>query len=276
MIYIGNHVSVSDGYLAMGVEETKLGGNTFAFFTRNPRGGSSKVVSQSDIDALVAYLSENKFGKLVAHAPYTMNLCSAKEDVREFSLRFFAEDLARMEQLPGQFLNFHPGSHLGQGYEVASAQIAHAINEVLKEGQTTTLLLEVMAGKGTEVGRNFAEIQGIIEQVEMKDRVGVCVDTCHIWEGGYDIVNDLDGVLREFDSIIGIDKLMAIHLNDSKNPLGAHKDRHEKIGLGMIGQNALINVVRHPQLQGRPFILETPNDDKGYAQEIALVKENMV
>lgn len=276
MIYIGNHVSVSDGYLAMGVEETKLGGNTFAFFTRNPRGGSSKVVPQSDIDALVAYLSENKFGKLVAHAPYTMNLCSAKEDVREFSLRFFAEDLARMEQLPGQFLNFHPGSHLGQGYEVASAQIAHAINEVLKEGQTTTLLLEVMAGKGTEVGRNFAEIQGIIEQVEMKDRVGVCVDTCHIWEGGYDIVNDLDGVLREFDSIIGIDKLMAVHLNDSKNPMGAHKDRHEKIGLGMIGQDALINVVRHPQLQGRPFILETPNDDKGYAQEIALVKENMV
>lgn len=274
MIYIGNHVSVSDGYLAMGVGESKLGGDTFAFFTRNPRGGAAKDVPQSDIDALADYLKENNFGKLVAHSPYTMNLCSAKEDVREFSRRAFAEDLARMEKLPGQFLNFHPGSHLSQGYEVAADQIAFAINEVLKEGQTTTLLLEVMAGKGTEVGRNFQEIKGIIDRVDMKDRVGVCVDTCHIWEGGYDIVNDLDGVLREFDSIIGIDKLMAVHLNDSKNPMGAHKDRHEKIGLGMIGKEALINVVRHPQLQGRPFILETPNDDKGYAQEIALIREN--
>lgn len=272
MIYIGNHVSVSDGYLAMGVGESALGGNTFAFFTRNPRGGTAKAVSQEDIDALKDYLVRENFGPLVAHAPYTMNLCSAKEDVREFSLRFFAEDLARMEQLPGQFLNFHPGSHLGQGYDVASKQIAHAINEVLREGQSTTLLLEVMAGKGTEVGRNFQEIAGIIDQVDMKDRVGVCFDTCHVWEGGYDIVNDLDGVLKEFDEHIGIDKLMAVHLNDSKNPMGAHKDRHEKIGLGCIGKDALLNVVRHPLLQGRPFILETPNDDAGYAAEIQLVK----
>lgn len=276
MIYIGNHVSVSDGYLAMGKEETSLGGNTFAFFTRNPRGGGSKDVPQSDIDALAAYLRENNFGKLVAHAPYTMNLCSGKEDVREFSRRFFAEDLARMEQLPGHFLNFHPGSHLGQGYDVAADQIAFAINEVLKEGQTTTLLLETMAGKGTEVGRTFEEIKGIIDRVDMKDRVGVCFDTCHVWEAGYDIVNDLDGVLKEFDSVIGIDKLMAVHFNDSKNPISSHKDRHEKIGLGCIGKDALINVVRHPLLQGRPFILETPNDDKGYKEEIALVRENMV
>ncbi|MCQ2531177.1 MAG: deoxyribonuclease IV [Saccharofermentans sp.] len=276
MIYIGNHVSVSDGYLAMGKEEASLGGNTFAFFTRNPRGGGSKDVPQSDIDALAAYLRENNFGKLVAHAPYTMNLCSGKEDVREFSRRFFAEDLARMEQLPGHFLNFHPGSHLGQGYDVAADQIAFAINEVLKEGQTTTLLLETMAGKGTEVGRTFEEIKGIIDRVDMKDRVGVCFDTCHVWEAGYDIVNDLDGVLKEFDSVIGIDKLMAVHFNDSKNPISSHKDRHEKIGLGCIGKDALINVVRHPLLQGRPFILETPNDDKGYKEEIALVRENMV
>lgn len=274
MIYIGNHVSVSDGYLAMGVGESALGGNTFAFFTRNPRGGTAKAVPQEDIDALKDYLARENFGPLVVHAPYTMNLCSAKEDVREFSLRFFAEDLARVEQLPGQFLNFHPGSHLGQGYDVASKQIAHAINEVLKEGQTTTLLLEVMAGKGTEVGRNFQEIAGIIEQVDMKDRVGVCFDTCHVWEGGYDIVNDLDGVLKEFDEHIGIDKLMAVHLNDSKNPIGAHKDRHEKIGLGCIGKEALLNVVHHPLLQGRPFILETPNDDAGYAAEIKLIKES--
>lgn len=276
MIYIGNHVSVSDGYLAMGKEETSLGGNTFAFFTRNPRGGGSKDVPQSDIDALSDYLRENNFGKLVAHAPYTMNLCSGKEDVREFSRRFFSEDLARMEQLPGHFLNFHPGSHLGQGYDVAADQIAYAINEVLKEGQTTTLLLETMAGKGTEVGRTFEEIKGIIDRVDMKDRVGVCFDTCHVWEAGYDIVNNLDGVLKEFDSVIGIDKLMAVHFNDSKNPIEAHKDRHEKIGLGCIGKDALLSVVRHPMLQGRPFILETPNDDKGYREEISLVKENMI
>ena len=215
MIYIGNHVSVSAGYLAMGQSEMALGGNTFAFFTRNPRGGASKEVPQEDIDALVSFLREMHFGKLVAHAPYTMNLCSAKEDVREFSLRFFKEDLERMEKIPGQYLNFHPGSHLGQGIEIATSQIAHAINEVLKPGQSTTLLLEVMAGKGTEVGSTFEEIKCIIDQVDMKDRVGVCIDTCHLWEGGYDIVNDLDGVLAEFDRVIGLERLKAIHLNDS-------------------------------------------------------------
>lgn len=273
MIWIGNHVSISKGWLAMGQEENKLGGNTFAFFTRNPRGGNGKMPDPEDVRALRDFLQLHDFGTLVAHAPYTMNLCSSKENVRQFSENVFREDLAKMEGLPGQFFNFHPGSHLKQGYEAAADQIAAVLNRTLTAGQTTTVLLETMAGKGTEVGKTFEEIRGIIDRVEQKDKLGVCLDTCHVWDAGYDIVHDLDGVLREFDSCIGLNRLRAVHLNDSKNPLGSHKDRHEKIGLGQIGEEALLRVVTHPLLQGRPFILETPNDDEGYKREIALVRQ---
>jgi len=254
--------------------EEKLGGDTFAFFTRNPRGGKSKAVSDEEIRAMLAFLEEHHFAKLVAHAPYTMNLCSAKEEVRAYAREVLQEDLALMERIPGQYLNFHPGSHLKQGYEQASQQIVDAINEVLQADTKTTLLLETMAGKGTEVGRTFQELQGIIERIEQKDKIGVCLDTCHVWEGGYDIVNNLDGVLKEFDQVIGLERLKAIHLNDSKNTLGAHKDRHEKLGQGGIGADAIRRIIQHPALQDLPFILETPNDDAGYAEEIAWVKEN--
>lgn len=276
MIFIGNHVSVSKGWLAMGQEEQSLGGNTFAFFTRNPRGGNGKMPEEKDVLALQRFLAENQFGTLVAHAPYTMNLCSAKEEVRDFSETVFREDLAKMEMLPGQLFNFHPGSHLKQGCKKAADQIAAVLNRSLSDGQTTTVLLETMAGKGTEVGQTFEEIRGILDQIEKKDKVGVCLDTCHVWDAGYDIVNDLDGVLQEFDRVIGLDRLKAVHLNDSKNPIGSHKDRHEKIGFGMIGKDALLRVVTHPFLQNRPFILETPNDEDGYRQEIAMIREHLI
>lgn len=276
MIFIGNHVSVSKGWLAMGKEEQSLGGNTFAFFTRNPRGGNGKMPEEKDVLALQSFLAENLFGTLVAHAPYTMNLCSAKEEVRDFSETVFREDLAKMEMLPGQLFNFHPGSHLKQGCKKAADQIAAVLNRSLSDGQTTTVLLETMAGKGTEVGKTFEEIQGILNQIENQDKVGVCLDTCHVWDAGYDIVNDLDGVLQEFDCVIGLDRLKAVHLNDSKNPIGSHKDRHEKIGFGMIGKDALLRVVTHPLLQNRPFILETPNDEDGYRQEIAMIREHLI
>ena len=276
MIFIGNHVSVSKGWLAMGKEEQSLGGNTFAFFTRNPRGGNGKMPEEKDVLALQRFLVENQFGTLVAHAPYTMNLCSAKEEVRDFSETVFREDLAKMEMLPGQLFNFHPGSHLKQGCKKAADQIAAVLNRSLSDGQTTTVLLETMAGKGTEVGQTFEEIRGILDQIEKKDKIGVCLDTCHVWDAGYDIVNDLDGVLQEFDRVIGLDRLKAVHLNDSKNPIGSHKDRHEKIGFGMIGKDALLRVVTHPFLQNRPFILETPNDEDGYRQEIAMIREHLI
>ncbi|MCR4956919.1 MAG: deoxyribonuclease IV [Lachnospiraceae bacterium] len=275
MIYIGNHVSISKGYEAMGLMEEKLGGTTFAFFTRNPRGGKSTAVDTEDVKKLQKFLEEKKFGPLVAHAPYTMNLCSAKEDVREFGLQMLKEDLEKMELLPGQFFNFHPGSHLKQGYEAGRDMIVDALNQVLYPEMTTTVLLETMAGKGSEVGRNFTELKGIMDGVTCKEKLGVCLDTCHVWEAGYDIVTSLDKVLEEFDRIIGIDRLKALHLNDSKNPMGAAKDRHEKLGLGCIGKEALMRVVQHPMLQGRPFILETPNDDAGYKDEIAMVKQWM-
>ena len=276
MIFIGNHVSVSKGWLAMGQEEQSLGGNTFAFFTRNPRGGNGKMPEEKDVLALQRFLVENQFGTLVAHAPYTMNLCSAKEEVRDFSETVFREDLAKMEMLPGQLFNFHPGSHLKQGCKKAADQIAAVLNRSLSDGQTTTVLLETMAGKGTEVGQTFEEIRGILDQIEKKDKIGVCLDTCHVWDAGYDIVNDLDGVLQEFDRVIGLDRLKAVHLNDSKNPIGSHKDRHEKIGFGMIGKDALLRVVTHPFLQNRPFILETPNAEDGYRQEIAMIREHLI
>lgn len=272
MFYIGNHVSSSDGFEAMGRKTTQLGGNTFAFFTRNPRGGKAKEIDIDDVERLKVWMKEHQFGKLVAHAPYTMNLCAAKEDIRTFSKDMLKDDLKRMEYLPGNFYNFHPGSHVGQGSEVGIALIAEAINEALWPECQTTILLETMAGKGSEVGKTFEEIRAIIDLVEHKEKVGVCLDSCHIWDGGYDIVNDLDGVLEEFDRVIGLERLYAIHLNDSMNPLAAHKDRHQKLGEGNLGEEAMKRIVTHPTLYGKPFILETPNEDEGYAKEIAIVK----
>lgn len=272
MIYIGNHLSSSKGFLAMGKEATKLGGNTFAFFTRNPRGGAAKDIDPEDAKRLVEYLKDNNFGKLVAHAPYTMNVCAAKEDIREFSKNMMADDLARMEYTPNNYYNFHPGSHVGQGADVAINMIADTLNAVLKEDQTTTVLLETMAGKGSEVGRSFEELRAIIDKVNLKDKLGVCFDTCHVWDGGYDIVNDLDGVLNAFDNVIGLDRLKAVHINDSMNICESHKDRHQKIGEGNIGIDAMKRIVLHPVFQNKPFILETPWDDaSGYAKEIAMI-----
>ena len=273
MFYIGNHVSSSDGFEAMGKKTTQLGGNTFAFFTRNPRGGKAKEIDPEDVRRLQEWMKEHQFGKLVAHAPYTMNLCAAKEDIRAFSKDMLKDDLKRMEYLPGNFYNFHPGSHVGQGTEAGIALIADAINEALWPECQTTILLETMAGKGSEVGKTFEEIRAIIDLVTCKDKVGVCLDTCHVWDGGYDVVNDFDGVLAEFDRVIGLDRLCAIHLNDSMNVLAAHKDRHEKLGEGNLGAQAMKRIVTHPMLYGKPFILETPNEDEGYAKEIATVKE---
>ena len=275
MIYIGNHLSASKGFYAMGKMALKLGGDTFAFFTRNPRGGKAKDLDEEDIRKLRELMEEHHFGKLVAHAPYTLNLCSAKEDVRTFARETIADDLRRMEYLPGNYYNFHPGSHVGQGADQGIAMIAEVLNETLRPDQKTTVLLETMAGKGSEVGRTFEELRQILDRVDCADRMGVCLDTCHVWDGGYDIVGGLDGVLRKFDEIIGLDRLLAVHLNDSKNDCGAAKDRHEKLGQGHIGPDALRAVVTHPLLQDRPFILETPNDDAGYAAEIARVRSWM-
>ena len=273
MIYIGNHVSSSKGYEAMGKQEVALGGDTFAFFTRNPRGGSAKEIKDEDVQRLLTLMKDYSFGPLVAHAPYTMNVCAAKEDIRKFSVEMLKDDIRRMEYLPGAFYNFHPGSHVGQGAEKGIALIAEALNEALKPEQTTTVLLETMAGKGTEVGRTFEELREILDRVELNDKMGVCLDTCHVWDGGYDIVNDLDGVLNEFDHVIGLDRLKAVHFNDSMNDCGSHKDRHAKIGEGKIGAEAMRRVALHPLLEGRPFILETPNDDEGYRREIQMVRE---
>ena len=288
MIYIGNHVSVTDGYEAMGKHEISLGGDTFAFFPRNPRGGRSKEVTPEDIAALRSLIKENNFGPLVVHGAYTMNLCSAKEEVRANSLEMITDDLVKLQQLPGNFYNFHPGSHTGQGTETGIEQIADGLVTAITETErrtgtelANTVLLETMTGKGSEMGGTFEELRAIIDRtVEIADgrltaNLGVCLDTCHVWDAGYDIVNDLDGVLAEFDRIIGLEFLKAIHINDSKNDCGARKDRHEKLGQGMIGAEALKRVVRHPLLQGKPFILETPNEDEGYRQEIATIREWM-
>lgn len=272
MFYIGNHLSASKGFAAMGRKEVELGGNTFAFFTRNPRGGKAKAIDEKDIEKFLTYAKEHNFGKLVAHAPYTMNLCAAKEDVRRFSKEMFFDDMKRMEYVPGNYYNFHPGSHVGQGVEKGIELIAETLNEALTAEQSTIVLLETMAGKGSEVGRNFEELREIIDRVELSEKVGVCFDTCHTWDGGYDIVNDLDGVLTEFDRVIGLDRLCAVHFNDSMNLLGAHKDRHQKLGQGEIGAEAMKRIACHPALQGKPFILETPNEDDGYAKEIALIQ----
>lgn len=270
---IGNHLSASKGYAAMGKAALALDANTFAFFTRNPRGGKAKEIDEKDVEKFLNFAKEHEYGKIVAHAPYTMNLCAAKEDVRSFSKEMLLDDLKRMEYTPYNYYNFHPGSHVGQGAEKGIALIAEALNEALKPEQTTTVLLETMAGKGTEVGRTFEELREILDRVELNDKMGVCLDTCHVWDGGYDIVNDLDGVLNGFDRVIGLDRLKAVHFNDSMNDCGSHKDRHAKIGEGKIGAEAMRRVALHPLLEGRPFILETPNDDEGYRREIQMVRE---
>ena len=273
MLYIGNHASSSKGYAAMGRQMVKNGGNTLAFFTRNPRGGKAKELDLKDVEKFLAIAEENHFGKIVAHAPYTMNACAAKEDLRDFAREIMADDMKRMEATPGNYYNFHPGSHVGQGVEIGIQKIVEILNDVLTEEQSTIVLLETMAGKGSEVGGRFEEIRAIINLVEKKEKLGVCLDTCHVWDAGYDIVNHLDEVLEEFDRIIGLSNLKAIHLNDSMNGLGSHKDRHAKIGEGEIGLEALSAVTRHPALKGIPFILETPNDDAGWTEEIALLRE---
>ncbi|WP_297967751.1 deoxyribonuclease IV [uncultured Anaerovibrio sp.] len=273
MLYIGNHVSSSKGYLAMGREITGINGNVFAFFTRNPRGGKAKDIDEEDVRRFLAYKTEHRIGTLVAHAPYTLNPCAAKPELREFAYNIMADDLRRMEYTPGNLYNFHPGSHVQQGVEVAIGLIGELLNNVLNKDQTTTVLLETMSGKGTEVGRSFEELQAIIQQVDLDSHIGVCLDTCHVYSAGYDIVNDLEGVLKEFDRVIGIDRLRAVHLNDSMTPLGSHKDRHEKIGNGSIGMEAFVRIINHPQLKHLPFILETPNDNAGYAHEIAVLRD---
>lgn len=272
-LYIGNHTTSSKGYTRMARQMIANGGNTFAFFTRNPRGGRAKEIDPEDVRKFLELTEEYKFGKIVAHAPYTLNACAAKENIREFARETMADDLKRMEWTPGNYYNFHPGSHVGQGAEAGVRMIAEMLNEVLTEDQTTTVLLETMSGKGTEMGRNFEELRQILDLVEKKDKMGICLDTCHVWDGGYDIVNGFDGVLEEFDRIIGLEKLKAIHLNDSLNDLGSHKDRHARIGEGRIGLEALVRVIRYPRLEGIPFILETPNDDEGWAAEIRTLRE---
>ncbi|MCI7288707.1 MAG: deoxyribonuclease IV [Blautia sp.] len=273
VLYIGNHTSSSKGYAAMARQIIKNGGNTFAFFTRNPRGGKAKAIDETDIQIFLVLAQENHFGKIVAHAPYTLNACAAKEELRTFARETFADDLRRMEYIPGNYYNFHPGSHVGQGSEIGIQKIAEILNDVLTEEQTTTVLLETMSGKGTEVGRNFEELRKILNLVEKKSKMGICLDTCHVWDGGYDIVHDLDGVLNDFDHIIGLERLKAIHLNDSLNDCGSHKDRHARIGEGKIGMEALVRIIKHPALREIPFILETPNDDSGWTEEIHVLKE---
>lgn len=273
VLYIGNHTSSSKGYAAMARQIIKNEGNTFAFFTRNPRGGKAKAIDETDIQNFLVLAQENHFGKIVAHAPYTLNACAAKEELRTFARETFADDLRRMEYTPGNYYNFHPGSHVGQGSEIGIQKIAELLNDVLTEEQTTTVLLETMSGKGTEVGRNFEELRKILNLVEKKSKMGICLDTCHVWDGGYDIVHDLDGVLNDFDHIIGLERLKAIHLNDSLNDCGSHKDRHARIGEGKIGMEALVRIIKHPVLREIPFILETPNDDSGWTEEIHVLKE---
>ena len=272
MFQIGAHVSSAGGFLAMGKTAESIGANVFQFFTRNPRGGAAKPIDPADVEAYLAFAEEKGLQTILAHAPYTINCCAAKDDVRRFALETMADDLARMEYVPGNLYNFHPGSHVGQGVETGIDLIADALNRILRPEQRTTVLLETMAGKGSEVGSRFEEIAAIIERVECRDLLGVCLDTCHVYDAGYDIVGDLDGVLREFDCVIGLDRLRAIHTNDSKNPIASHKDRHEKIGQGSLGTDTFAAVINHPLLRDLPFYLETPNELDGYAEEIALLK----
>jgi len=272
MLNIGCHLSTTKGFENMGKEALEIGANTFQFFTRNPRGGKAKDIDINDMEGLLKIARENNFTTILAHAPYTLNACSADERTREFAREMMEDDLRRMEFMPNNLYNFHPGSHVKQGVEIGINYIVELLNNVLREEQTTTVLLETMAGKGSEVGRTFEEIAEIISRVELKDKMGVCLDTCHVYDAGYDIVNNLDGVLEEFDKIIGLDRLKAIHLNDSKNPFKSHKDRHEKIGEGFLGLDAITNIINHPKLKHLPFFLETPNELDGYAREIELLR----
>ncbi|MBC8538524.1 deoxyribonuclease IV [Christensenellaceae bacterium NSJ-63] len=272
MLTIGCHLSAAKGFAQMGRDAVSIGANTFQYFTRNPRGSKARAIDEADVAALLKIMEENHFGKLVAHAPYTLNACSADPHLREFARETLRDDLHRMEYLPGNYYNFHPGSHVGQGAETGIQEIAEALNEILWPEQQTTVLLETMAGKGSEVGRSFSELREILDRVELQDKMGVCLDTCHVSDGGYDIIHNLDGVLEEFDRIIGMDRLKALHINDSMNPPGSHKDRHARIGEGEIGLEAIARVVCHPQLKGLPMELETPNDLAGYAREIALLR----
>ena len=273
MLRIGCHLPSSKGYLEMGKHAVALGATTFAFFTRNPRGGKAKPIQKEDVAAFLAYAAEHDLQHLVAHAPYTMNLCSADPSIRQFGKDMLADDLQRMEYTPNQYYNFHPGSHVKQGAEVGIEKIAALLNSVLHKDLHTTVLLETMAGKGTEIGRSFEELAAILSKVQLNEKMGVCLDTCHIFDGGYDIVSDLDGVLAQFDKIIGLERLKAVHLNDSLNICGSHKDRHACIGAGNIGLEALTAVINHPALRTLPFYLETPNELPGYAAEIKLLRE---
>ena len=273
MLHIGCHLSSSKGFAAMGRQALELGADTFQFFTRNPRGSRAKDLDAADAAALVQLMEEHRFAPIVAHAPYTLNLCGAEERNRAFARETMADDLRRLEHVPGQYYNFHPGSHVGQGMEAGIRLIAQGLNAILTPDLHTTVLLETMAGKGSEVGGRFEELRAILDRVELSAKMGVCLDTCHVSDGGYDIIRDLDGVLAEFDRIIGLDRLKAVHLNDSKNPPGSRKDRHACIGQGEIGLEALTRVVRHPALRDLPFCLETPNELPGYRREIALMRE---
>ena len=272
MLTIGCHLSSAGGFLAMGKTAIEIGANTFQFFTRNPRGSKAKAIDPEDVRKYHEYAAEHGITKILAHAPYTLNPCSKDSRVREFALETMADDLKRMEYVPGNCYNFHPGSHVGQGAKAGIAMIADTLNQILRPEQTTTVLLETMAGKGSEVGRSFEELQEILSRVELQDHMGICLDTCHVYDAGYDIVQDLDGVLEKFDQCIGLDKLKAIHMNDSKNLFSSHKDRHEKIGEGSIGTECMVRIINHPALQGIPVYLETPNELDGYAAEIALLK----
>ena len=273
MLNIGCHLSTSKGFLHMGKEALSIDANTFQFFTRNPRGSKAKGIDENDVAALLKILKDNQFAPLLAHAPYTLNPCSADSRTKEFALEVLIDDLVRMEHLPGNLYNFHPGSHVGQGVERGIELIAEALNFILTPSQTTVVLLETMSGKGSEVGSTFEDLSRIIEKINLDQKIGVCLDTCHVYDAGYDIVNDLDGVLKEFDDIIGLERLRAIHLNDSKNPFASHKDRHEKIGEGALGLSAVINIINHPKLRHLPFFLETPNELPGYGQEIKLLRK---
>ena len=273
-LILGCHLSSSKGFLALGRNALHIGANTFQFFTRNPRGSKAKPLDLPDAQALRTLMAAHGFGPVLAHAPYTLNACSADARVREFALETMADDLSRMEALPGNFYNLHPGSHVGQGAEAGISLIANTLNQILWPEQATTVLLETMAGKGSEVGRTFEELRSILDGVALDEKMGVCLDTCHVWDGGYDIVSHLDEVLTEFDRVIGLSRLKAIHLNDSQNPIGAHKDRHARIGEGCIGSEALIRVINHPALKKLPFNLETPNELSGYAEEIRFLREN--
>ena len=276
MFTIGCHLSASKGYLAMAKQAVSIGANTFQFFTRNPRGGKAKEINEDDVKAFLEYSKEHGINRILAHAPYTLNACSADRGIREFAKNTMADDLKRMEYTPGNYYNFHPGSHVGQGVEVGIDFIAEMLNEILTKEQTTTVLLETMSGKGSEVGRNFEELKAIIDKVKLKDKLGVCLDTCHIWDGGYDVVNNFDGVLDEFDKIIGLEKLKAIHLNDSKNDLASHKKKKKKIGEGKIGLDAISKIINNDRIKELPFYLETPNEIDGYEREIELLKKRYI